>query len=325
MTRPLLFIVGVPRSGTTLLRELLTQHPSISIPFEEMQLLPRLFREFEPDTSWQYRKNQNRLIEILEQSNFAGHMKRHGITLDQESFRRSLEQVVDWESLVQTLTRHYLDVSNRFAPSLYVGDKTPSNLMRVKQFSDNFPECRFIHIIRDPRDTVLSMRRAWSKSLYRAAVRWHDYIEFSFGLDADPKIASRVHTIRYEDLLASLEGTLRGVCDFLEIEFTDKMLSLRRGAEQWGDAAGSNVVNVENQNKFLSGLSSHEIKQIESICFQPMQKCGYHPVHANGHQSISRLRYHSLAAVDFAGGAMSHVRQKGVIRGIRYRVKQLLN
>jgi hypothetical protein len=81
--------------------------------------------------------------------------------------------------------------------------------------------------------------------------------------------------IRYEDLLINTELELRKICGFLEIEFMDQMVQLKRPSERFGDARGEARVLKNNWGKYLEEMDSRTLRRVESIGGQLLVECGY--------------------------------------------------
>ncbi|RMF40576.1 MAG: sulfotransferase, partial [Anaerolineae bacterium] len=147
---PPFFIVGHPRSGTTLLRFMLSSHPRLYIP-EETGFIPFLLPR-----------------------------RMHHAPLSLAQTRRLLARIARlnylWDGLVDDLPAFYAALP---APTLPVildtlyrrqiapfgaqrwGDKTPLYVQHIPLLADLFPGAQFIHIIRDGRDAALSARKKW--------------------------------------------------------------------------------------------------------------------------------------------------------------------
>ena len=298
-----------------MLRELLCQHSEIDIPNFEMQLLPRLIQSCGEDADFFDERTLDFLITTLRKSNFLYHIA-DSVAYDLAHVRESLRGK-NWHGVAEVLITTFLHSSK---PATIIGEKTPSNLMEIERFSRVFPECRFVHIVRDPRDVCLSMRKAWGKSLYRGVVRWLDYLSYYNTVVKDPEIAGRCCELRYEDLISEPKTALEKVSKFLQVEFEESVLSLRHGAERLGEAAGAKEIRSDNQNKFTRHLSTSQIELIESIAWPFLAQYNYRPLHATKPASVNRLRYRLTAGIDFLNGMRAQVRDKGLIHGVRYRI-----
>lgn len=105
------------------------------------------------------------------------------------------------------------------------GDKTPFYVLHLALLAEIFPEARFVHVIRDGRDVALSYLDVdWGpETLEEAAVLWKRAVRR--GRAAGERIgAGRYREIRYEQLVAEPEATVRQLCDFLDLRFEPAML-----------------------------------------------------------------------------------------------------
>jgi hypothetical protein len=115
-----IFIIGAPRSGTTFLTKLLSQHSGLKSFYE-----PRLI--------WRYGNDSK--SDILAASDVSPKIRKH---------------------ITEYFTNHTLKCGKtRFL------EKTPSNSLRLSFINDLFPNCKFIHIIRNGYDVSLSIRENW--------------------------------------------------------------------------------------------------------------------------------------------------------------------
>lgn len=153
---------------------------------------------------------------------------------------------------------------------------------------DCFPDARFIFQVRDPRDFLLSAKlrkKRWLGnkfgSLRNALAVWRE--DQVGGLNALGLLGpSRVHLQRYEDLVADTETTLRRLCDFLGLEFDERMREFHSAedAQRLAVKGGprENVAKpmmTTNFRKYLKGLSRREIKIVETFVGDLMDCFGY--------------------------------------------------
>jgi hypothetical protein len=104
------------------------------------------------------------------------------------------------------------------------GDKTPLYGLHLEAIATLLPEARFVHVIRDGRDTALSLRHLWfspGKSIHTLAAYWRNVVS-----TARAQGAGRRHylEVRYEDLVLQTERALREICGFLELDYEPCML-----------------------------------------------------------------------------------------------------
>jgi tetratricopeptide (TPR) repeat protein len=198
------FLVGFPRSGTTLLDQILSGHPGIEVLEEQATLLDFLSEFSTGDAALE------RLARLDE--------------AELEPWRR----------------RYWLRVQD-FMPGrdprrLFV-DKMPLNSLYMPLIRRLFPGARFLFALRDPRDVVLSccmqsfdlneaMRHFLSldeTARYYAAV-------MGIGAAAAARLQDHVHHIRYEDVVADTEGTARRLLEFLELPWEPSVLDFQHTA-----------------------------------------------------------------------------------------------
>ena len=121
--------------------------------------------------------------------------------------------------------QHVLGLTNK---SVWA-EKTPANIMCFSRFLHVFPQAKIIHIIRDPRDCVLSiMRRGSGCSLLRAAETWLSRVAAGYSVRGD----SRVLDIHYEDLVLHTLSTMEKVCRFIGLAFDPNYFADNRFASQ---------------------------------------------------------------------------------------------
>jgi hypothetical protein len=247
-----LMVVGVWRSGTSLLYALLNQHPGIHLMYEaELPLL------------WPHLRGERRdWRERWEQWNRAP--SRHGLPMDVfPSPPRGLRE---------TCIEVYLKAAEGREPH-YVGEKFPSFHNKLTRLAELFPDARFILIWRNPLGICSSMARAARTSRWNA--RTGMLHRGLFGCEqmllGARQLASRglpVHELSYLRLTGNTERELRAICDFLAVPFVPEMLELRRAdrsavyaephhAGVWSDR----VLQGEPRDKALSERAQRKIKR----------------------------------------------------------------
>lgn len=221
-----LLVVGVWRSGTSLLYALLNQHPQISLMYEgELALLWPLFR-------W---REGARWLERWDLWNRAP--SRHH--LDASSFSPGIRD------LAAACDAAYSEVAKPKG-ARFRGEKFPSYHDRLPELIRLFPEARFILIWRSPLGICDSIARAgktsaWNRRtglLHRALLGCEQMLLGARQLKA---MGVRVHHLTYSGLTADAEGELRKICEFLQIAYEPAMTEL-------GSADRSAVYTGEHHN-----------------------------------------------------------------------------
>jgi Sulfotransferase family len=211
---PAPFVVGVGRSGTTLLRLMLDAHPELAIG-PETQFVPDLIEQAEAGAS------AGALVDAIVA---ARTWADFGLAPEELADRAS------GEDLAGVLRAFYaLYAESRKKPRW--GEKTPGYVRRMQPIGDLLGEARFVHLIRDGRDVALSRRARGmgaGKPMAATAELWRKRID---GARRQAKsLDGRYIELRYEDLVADPEPSLRRVCELIELGFDPAMLRHDEGA-----------------------------------------------------------------------------------------------
>ncbi|MDX1662555.1 MAG: sulfotransferase [Candidatus Promineifilaceae bacterium] len=209
------FIVGHARSGTTLLRMILSSHPRLVIP-PETGFLPFLRITPEAPLSREQVRKTIRTIGALNRE------WRH-LVPDFDRFYTELPQPTPLPQLLDALYRRRGD-----APIRRWGDKTPGYVTYVPQIDAIFPNAQFIHVIRDGRDSTVSAWKKWGERRpymdhYYLLAEWARDVEA--GREAGQALgAERYLEVCYEELVQQPEPTIRQIIAFLNESFHPAVL-----------------------------------------------------------------------------------------------------
>jgi hypothetical protein len=217
--QPAPFIVGVPRSGTTLLRLMLDSHPDLAIP-PETHFLPKLIRLCEE--AGDRGDVREAALELI-----TTHRRWPDFGLDAEELRARLAG--SGRLRPGDAARAFYEAYTAMHRKPRWGEKTPQYLKTVKRIAAALPEAHFIHIIRDGRDVALSLLAVtWGpKTIEDAAVQWTTQIR-----RARRKARAIPHytEVRYEGLVVDPEPIVRRICEFCDLPFETGMLDYHRTA-----------------------------------------------------------------------------------------------
>lgn len=265
-----LFIVGMPRSGTKLLRTLLDQHPLIGITQFETEFFPYWVRNWSKFGKLsEYDNFQKFYMKMLKVPYFL-YCSRSGSLIKCETWYHLCEDYTP-ARVFEALLRH--DVMAPAGSKKIWGDKSPGYLKYMRLLKQHFPEAKFVHIVRDVRDYCLSINKAWGKNMIRAAQRWVDTI--SWARHDARQFRQDYFELRYEDLLQKPARTLGDLCCFLGIPFEERMLALKRPTENIGDARGKRGILSGNKSKFLTRMDPGTIGKIEKISWHVLKDLNY--------------------------------------------------
>ncbi|MEZ6063489.1 MAG: sulfotransferase [Planctomycetaceae bacterium] len=214
------FVVGVGRSGTTLLRLMLNSHPRLAIPYEG-HFIPRYIAESSRFGALTEKANRRRLLEEILNEPM---VRKWDHVWDADDLLERSEHNPTLSGIVAALYEQYADAKGK--PRW--GDKS-EYIDGIPGISRLFPTAKFIHIVRDGRDVANSvLRLPWGPNdLIAAATWWNDYVWVCrrMGQILGP---DRYMEVRFEDLLSDPEAILSEVCLFLGEDFSREMLEYHR-------------------------------------------------------------------------------------------------
>jgi len=258
-----IFIGGVPRSGTTLLRVILDTHPRIHCGTElrVVQALANLSTNAEQSAA-----------KILESA--------YGVDLPR------------LREIFAELILEFLRPAWQASGKPRVAEKTPWNLLAFPQLHRLFPRSPLIHVIRDPRDVVASRlerdRMAASGNAIdtvalagHRAREWTDAMAIGRFMRSNSEFAARYFEIRYEALVRTPEPVLRELFAFLEEDFDPAVLNFHRtqrevtGSEEWSAQAVQRPLFESSIGRWKQDLSESEQAAVTSVAGGTMEHLGY--------------------------------------------------
>lgn len=209
------FIVGVDRSGTTLLTMMLDMHSQLWIP-NESHFIVNFYEKYQDVAELKCKEFRKNIVsEILNER----YVREWNIDISLDKV-----DVSDCRSLSDIIGAFYKSCAVSKG-KIFWGDKTPRYLVHVDVLNKLFPKSRFIHIVRDGRDVAESISRMWwgANDFASALKSWERRIELgSKMLNMLPQ--GRYMQLRFEDLVLNTKKELQRVTDFLELPFEESML-----------------------------------------------------------------------------------------------------
>ena len=219
------FIVGSERSGTTLLMAILGQHSRLAVP-EVAWYYPR-FRPYLH--TYGDLGDRARFSTLLSEMIFGLKTPFFGLDLNPATIVDELLA----RTRANTFAEAYAAILGRFAEAVGKprwGEKTPHNLFYVAEILQDFPDARFVHLVRDGRDVAVEQLRSafGPRNAYAAALIWRRTQEVAARWRAElPK--DRWLDVRYENLAARPETVVREVLQFLGESWEPAVLDFHRG------------------------------------------------------------------------------------------------
>lgn len=276
------FILGNPRSGTTLLRLMLNTHSLIGVPPESGFL------------QWWFSKYKN-----WEESN-SGNSKQILAFLNDLMSSKKIE---DW-NLNKDLLLEYIIAQkpknySQLIDCVYftycykkeiIGDKNNYYIHHLDTLETVYPHAKYIHLIRDGRDVACSYKEIKkinqtlkyipkvSDNIEEIASEWNKNIN-----NIEQFINTKLSiTIKYEDLISTPKETLSDVCNFLGVDFEERMLSYHKtdnnnepkSTIEWKKKTLEKV-DSSNKGKYSQILSNKEIEIFNQIAAKNLAKFQY--------------------------------------------------
>lgn len=273
------FLMCSERSGSNFIVSLLNGHPAISGPppthlFRLFVSNRASYGDLSDDENW------NALVDDVV-LNFDRKLGVWNTTIDVAELRSqaSIRSVAG-------LLRHIYqrEAVHDGASNVFVKENHTS---RIAAFLlAGFSECRFVWLVRDPRDVAASWlsTRSIPGGVERAVEVWLDDQRENLALEEQLMDQDRVIRVRYEDLLSGPDASLRKLTRFLDLPYDEVMLEAHSDVrtranatriDGWANLA--RPVMRSNSGKFRTVLSESECEFVELSCRSMMVAIGYHP------------------------------------------------
>jgi Sulfotransferase family len=332
LVNPYVFVVGAGRSGTTLLQRMLDAHPRLAVVDEKTQRwLLRMYRKRAGLTSEGFVTEALVPMLLARQGFSSMGMSGHDLI----RLLSGEKQPVRYERFVARIFDLY--AARRGKP--LAGTKIPSYVYRIGQIHGLWPQARFVHIVRDPRDVCLSMldwhKAEWVMRPYgtwdidpavSTALRWG--LSVAVGRKAGEALGPGMyHELRYEDLVASPDHELERICEFLRLPYAETMTRFYEGKtrvqpglsskEQWLPA----TVGLRD---WRTQLDAGAVERIEAAVGELLVRHGYR-LRFERCSSPAREQVAQVYEV-FARNALAHWRAEldaGDVKRIEAAVEEL--
>jgi sulfotransferase family protein len=269
---PYVFLVGCPRSGTTLLRRICDAHPELAV-IHQTRWIPRTFelrRGLTPEGFI-----TPKLLEHLRDPRRLRRLEIEGSELERLFRDRG---AVPFASFVTAVFDLY---GKRHGDKRFVGDKTPGYVRYLPLLHELWPQAKFVHIIRDGRDVSLSVRE-WGKGAVRlstfrvdpvttTAVWWEWYVRL--GLEGAAHVdAGLCHELRYEALVADPER------ECVELDNDGAMLRFHEGRTRSTEGLSSKdswLPVTRGLRDWRTAMDADDVIRFEAAAGGLLEELGY--------------------------------------------------
>jgi hypothetical protein len=266
---PLLFVSGCPRSGTTMLRNMLAAHPALAMPAEEAYFVTRVYgqlkargRTADVELAWELIRSDP-------------HYRAWRLDVAALDSAISNSRPASYAALIRIVFAAAATAEGKG----FSGDKCTSYSMHWKWMAEQFPTSHFVHLLRDPRDVCASLPLQFFHHGGVAGAAWWWLLHVREAPSAAAALGSRWLEVRFEDLVSDPAGQLRTICDHVGITYDEAMVSY---AAQQALPAGSHHHTARQSPQaghrgWRHSLDHDDVVTVERITGRVMRKCGYQP------------------------------------------------
>lgn len=256
-----IFIVGVGRSGTSLLHSALNSHNQITLP---------------PETHFvrTYIAGNNDIRKLKKKIINDKYLKRLDLDL-----KKLVANSSSLENFYKSLLMEYMRKENK----MIVGDKDPKNIEYLKLIHSMFPKTSLIHIFRDPRAVISSRKKAkWSKNRNIMQHMLAYKAQLLYCMKIGRKLFSNYYEIRYEDLVLNPSEELKKLCTHIGVDFDENMLEFYKNSHKVAEGEETlwkenifNPIMKQNIHKWEKNLTKKEINLINVCLSNEIELLGY--------------------------------------------------
>ena len=285
-------IVGIPRSGTSLLTALLNNHPDVYIAPEShyffylwgsrrilgQPITPSVFNKFESYFS--------------SLQNIGSGWKKTEFSIPELKEKFFKQTDLSYERLLDL----FLEMLAEKAGKQVYGEKTPLHLYFLQTIYTSYQDASVIHVVRDGRAVVSSLlSTGWGGNHIEYSLFWENGINLANRYRALNE--TRYLQIKYEDLLLESERVLQEICNFLDIDFSKDMLDFNYTNTAFDDSKKDYRGGFDRMAlaRWQKVLSRETIAEIEYLISPELRKLNYTQETRNN-QELSLLRTARLQA-----------------------------
>lgn len=272
---PPIFVVGTPRSGTTLLSEILDAHSRLAVS-PETHYYNAFARDCEQVDCLQSADSRRAYVRKLVDSAAVEQMD-----LAEDVGEQILEALAEGEPSHRDVLDTLLSAYARARGADRWAEKTPRHLEWVPTIREDFPEARFVCVVRDARDVALSREAAgWSPSVWETVRDWRRHARLRS--EFEDRWPEAFRTLRYEDLLEDPASELESLCPFLELGYEEEMLAFHETdsrtfeaeAEPWKQKA-TQPIDPSNKEKWRDRMPRRDRWIVEHLASEELRELGY--------------------------------------------------
>ena len=281
-----IFIVGSSRSGTTMMSRILAKHESV-YTFNELHFFSQIYTK--------YKKNkidrssaQSVLLELFKRQYYGLFGKKDTSEYKDLSNKILVEKTYNIIDVFKIFIEFELNNKKKTIACFH----TPNNLYYVEQISKTFSNAKFVNMVRDNRDVLLSQKNKWKRKFLGAkkipffeslrsymnyhpittSIVWNSSLDITIGCKERPDF----FILKFEEFLFSPDKKCKELCDFLGLNYQAEMLEVSNiGSSNISDSKEKRIDSTKINKWQEGGLSSAEIYLAQFFSQSIMKEFNY--------------------------------------------------
>lgn len=318
-----MFVVGASRSGTTLMSRVVSRSGEVRA-LAEVHFFERLWSPA-AGAGVLGRPDAVELAARLVHTQHRGLFYRHGHSTEHTGTAVTIVDAVAGPLTALAVYGAFLDHEARRRGGARACDQTPRNVFFLDSILGTFADARVVNMVRDPRAVMMSQKHKWRRrslgesglprfEVMRAWSNYHPLVTtrlWRAAVDAADRVTdARVLTVRFEDLLADPEPTVRRVAEHCEVEYSPAMLDVpMESSSIASDDPGGRGLRSEAADAWRQyrGMSASEVALCEQVAREAMVRHGYRP-DGRAPGRVAAAGWYAVAPVKLACAAALNLR-----------------
>lgn len=295
------FVVGMNGSGTTMLADSLGHHPDLYMFRLEAKVLPHFLSRAERYGDLRELSSRRRLADDI------GRAKPFW----QVNGRQAL--IVPDARLAEpgyagTVNGVFGELASREGKTRW-GEKSPMNLPHLSALATQFPDAKFVHIIRDGREAAQSFHRRYGYHPLHTIYRWKKLV--AIGREQGRRLGNeRYAEVFYETLTRQPEQEMRRVCEFLGLAYSERTMESSMRMIDASVAGGKKGI-IDNSGKWREYFDESTRAELERIAGRTLEAFGYAVSNPQGDAEVSSSRLRLWRLRDWVSRTLGFFRLRG--------------
>ena len=284
---PPIFVVGAPRTGTTLVKTILNQHSQVHL-FDEVHFFERVWDDREHLGDLASPMSQTKAIQRVRDivRNF-GSDKHVADTLTVEVFRRRLmEEGRTYPNVLRILLQTGAEAQN----AEFWGDSSPQDVLYLDTILSWYPDAKIVCLVRDPRGYLSSCKNYYRRQVgsykekanpFTQSLLWKSYMTAVVEAEDRP-YAPSVMRLYYEDLVTNPEAEVKRLAAHVGVDFESAMLDVGQTNTSFPGQQEGRGIFATSSDRWRQELSPTELWIGEKIYGETMELLGYERTKLDG-------------------------------------------